>query len=136
MPTGPVTHGKAWVEMVHRYLATGVGSLRYPLTAVKRRSSGTTAPGAKSAVSTSIKEGGDQIEYEDQDPRIHRKWLEAIRASGVKSEMGDIFDEPKILALPADALSGVIRLPLTATPSAPALNSRFTTSWTSWKSAR
>ena len=27
MPTGPVTHGKAWVEMVHRYLATGVGIL-------------------------------------------------------------------------------------------------------------
>ncbi|MBV8379154.1 MAG: COX15/CtaA family protein [Paucibacter sp.] len=27
MPTGPVTHGKAWVEMVHRYLAGGVGTL-------------------------------------------------------------------------------------------------------------
>jgi cytochrome c oxidase assembly protein subunit 15 len=27
MPTGPVTHGKAWVEMVHRYLATSVGVL-------------------------------------------------------------------------------------------------------------
>jgi cytochrome c oxidase assembly protein subunit 15 len=27
MPTGPVTHGKAWVEMIHRYLATGVGVL-------------------------------------------------------------------------------------------------------------
>ena len=27
MPTGPVTHGKAWIEMVHRYLATGVGLL-------------------------------------------------------------------------------------------------------------
>jgi len=26
-PTGPVTHDKAWVEMVHRYLATGVGVL-------------------------------------------------------------------------------------------------------------
>lgn len=26
-PDGPVTHGKAWVEMVHRYLATGVGVL-------------------------------------------------------------------------------------------------------------
>ena len=25
MPDGPVTHGKAWIEMVHRYLATGVG---------------------------------------------------------------------------------------------------------------
>ncbi|MEY8876173.1 MAG: heme A synthase [Leptothrix sp. (in: b-proteobacteria)] len=27
MPTGPVTHGKAWVEMVHRYLASSVGVL-------------------------------------------------------------------------------------------------------------
>ncbi|MDM0043185.1 COX15/CtaA family protein [Variovorax dokdonensis] len=26
-PTGPVTHSKAWVEMVHRYLATAVGFL-------------------------------------------------------------------------------------------------------------
>jgi heme a synthase len=26
-PQGPVTHGKAWVEMVHRYLATAVGVL-------------------------------------------------------------------------------------------------------------
>jgi cytochrome c oxidase assembly protein subunit 15 len=27
MPTGPVTHGKAWIEMVHRYLATTLGVL-------------------------------------------------------------------------------------------------------------
>jgi cytochrome c oxidase assembly protein subunit 15 len=27
MPTGPVTPGKAWIEMVHRYLAMGVGVL-------------------------------------------------------------------------------------------------------------
>ncbi len=27
MPSGPVTHSKAWVEMIHRYLATGVGVL-------------------------------------------------------------------------------------------------------------
>jgi cytochrome c oxidase assembly protein subunit 15 len=26
-PSGPVTHGKAWIEMVHRYLATAVGVL-------------------------------------------------------------------------------------------------------------
>ena len=25
MPSGPVTHPKAWIEMIHRYLATGVG---------------------------------------------------------------------------------------------------------------
>ncbi len=27
MPTGPVTHTKAWIEMVHRYLASGVGAV-------------------------------------------------------------------------------------------------------------
>lgn len=27
LPEGPVTHGKAWIEMVHRYMATGVGAL-------------------------------------------------------------------------------------------------------------
>ncbi len=34
MPTGPVTAGKAWVEMIHRYLATSVGVLIVVLTAV------------------------------------------------------------------------------------------------------
>ncbi|WP_010100193.1 COX15/CtaA family protein [Verminephrobacter aporrectodeae] len=33
LPTGPVTHAKAWVEMLHRYLATGVGVLITVLTA-------------------------------------------------------------------------------------------------------
>ena len=37
MPTGPVTHGKAWVEMVHRYLATGVGVLILTLAALSWR---------------------------------------------------------------------------------------------------
>ncbi len=32
MPTGPVTHGKAWIEMLHRYLATAVGGLILALT--------------------------------------------------------------------------------------------------------
>ena len=34
MPTGPVTHGKAWVEMIHRYLATSVGVLILVLAAM------------------------------------------------------------------------------------------------------
>jgi heme a synthase len=36
-PSGPVTHGKAWVEMVHRYLATAVGVLIVVMTAVAWR---------------------------------------------------------------------------------------------------
>lgn len=52
MPTGPVTHGKAWVEMVHRYLATGVGVLILALTIgswmLRRRGAG-GAGGARAA---------------------------------------------------------------------------------------
>jgi cytochrome c oxidase assembly protein subunit 15 len=36
-PTGPVTAGKAWVEMVHRYLATAVGVLIVVMTATAWR---------------------------------------------------------------------------------------------------
>lgn len=32
MPTGPVTQAKAWIEMIHRYLATGVGALIVVMT--------------------------------------------------------------------------------------------------------
>ena len=34
LPSGPVTHGKAWVEMLHRYLATGIGVLVLVLAAL------------------------------------------------------------------------------------------------------
>jgi cytochrome c oxidase assembly protein subunit 15 len=34
MPSGPVTHKKAWIEMLHRYWATGVGGLILVLTAM------------------------------------------------------------------------------------------------------
>ena len=49
MPTGPVTHGKAWIEMIHRYLATGVGVLIVALTVVawqtqRGRRAGTAGP--------------------------------------------------------------------------------------------
>ncbi|MET3497388.1 COX15/CtaA family protein [Variovorax boronicumulans] len=49
-PTGPVTHSKAWVEMVHRYLATGVGVLILTLAGatwvVRRRQRRLPAPNA------------------------------------------------------------------------------------------
>ncbi len=34
LPSGPVTHAKAWIEMLHRYLATGVGVLIIAMTAL------------------------------------------------------------------------------------------------------
>jgi heme a synthase len=47
MPTGPVTHGKAWIEMLHRYLATAVGVLILTLAAgtwVLRRRGAAVSP--------------------------------------------------------------------------------------------
>ena len=50
-PSGPVTHGKAWIEMVHRYLATGVGVLIVTLAAAtwverRRQQRGAALPNA------------------------------------------------------------------------------------------
>ncbi|MBP9147880.1 MAG: COX15/CtaA family protein [Rhodoferax sp.] len=48
LPDGPVTHAKAWIEMLHRYLATVVGALIVWLTALAwldwRRQRGLTNP--------------------------------------------------------------------------------------------
>jgi mannose-6-phosphate isomerase-like protein (cupin superfamily) len=63
-----------------RYLAVGVSNQRYPLTEAQRKNAGGKEKGM---VSRSIKEGGAQLEYEDQDPRIHEIWLEEMRKNGV-----------------------------------------------------
>ncbi|RZJ09434.1 MAG: heme A synthase [Rubrivivax sp.] len=47
MPTGPVTHGKAWIEMAHRYLASAVGLLILIMAVLSwrlQRREGETAP--------------------------------------------------------------------------------------------
>src|SRR5215218_10299200 len=64
-----------------RYLACAIGSARYPFISLRRVS---TSGGG----SQSVKEGGRQIEYEDQDPRVHRKFLEEIAKTGMPSQMG------------------------------------------------
>ena len=66
-----------------RYMATGVGGIRYPLTSANRRATG-EADSKRPGVSRSIKEGGDQVEYEDQDPRIHQIWLAEMKKNGAK----------------------------------------------------
>ena len=47
LPSGPVTQGKAWVEMIHRYLATGVGVLILVLAVVSWLGSRARAPHAR-----------------------------------------------------------------------------------------
>ena len=71
-----------------RYLAIAMGSQRYPLVESKRKHFDT-------GVDTSLKQGGNQIEYEDQDPRIHRIYLEELAKTGVASKMGQFLDETK-----------------------------------------
>ena len=93
-----------------RYLACSLGSRRYPMIALRRRS-------AEGGGSIPVQEGGRQIEYEDQDSRIHRKWLEAIEKNGVESKMGDIFDEPAILKLRPEDMQGVIQTPRSIGPA-------------------
>ena len=70
-----------------RYLATGFGSLRYPFTSERRRE----ILGENVAFATSVKEGGHQIEYEDQDPRIHELWLAEMRKHGLTPKMDRFF---------------------------------------------
>ncbi len=68
-----------------RYLAIGIGSRRYPFIAMRRE--------AVEGAEMSTKDGGWQIEYADQDPRIHELWLKEIAAIGGVSDMGKFIDE-------------------------------------------
>ncbi len=70
-----------------RYLAVALGSLRYPLTTEKRN--------LFAGVDVSVRDGGRQIEYADQDPRIHEIYLSELGAGGVTSRMGEHIDETR-----------------------------------------
>jgi oxalate decarboxylase/phosphoglucose isomerase-like protein (cupin superfamily) len=59
-----------------RYLATAFGSLRYPFTESKRRALLGSSKESQGAVAVSVKLGGDQIEFEDQSPRIDALYRE------------------------------------------------------------
>ncbi|HEY0951111.1 hypothetical protein [Nocardioides sp.] len=93
-----------------RYVACSLGSRRYPFIALRRRS-------AEGAGAVSVSKGGRQIEYDEQDPRVHRKFLEELAKTGVPSQMGDLFDEAATLAIPADQLTGVIQTPTSSGPA-------------------
>jgi uncharacterized RmlC-like cupin family protein len=60
-----------------RYLATGIGGMSYIFDKQQRRTDG--LGGERTWGKISVRDGGDQIEYEDQDPRIHEIWLEEMR---------------------------------------------------------
>ena len=62
-----------------RYLAVAFGGLRYPFTDDKRK----TFEG----MDVSVREGGRQIEYEDEDPRVRERYAEALERAGVEMRM-------------------------------------------------
>jgi hypothetical protein len=45
----------------------------------------------------SEKEGGRQILYDDQDPRIHKLYLDELAKLGVQCRMGEFMDERALL---------------------------------------
>jgi mannose-6-phosphate isomerase-like protein (cupin superfamily)/uncharacterized RmlC-like cupin family protein len=73
-----------------RYLAVSLGSHRYPVLARK--------VARKQEPEKSVKDGGLQIDYADQDPRIHALWLKELAKTGVPSRMGQYFDEKRIVS--------------------------------------
>lgn len=66
-----------------RYLAIAFGSLRYPTVADKLAT--------WMGMDVSVRAGGRQIEYEDEDPRIRRIFEEELAARGVPSRMDAVF---------------------------------------------
>ena len=75
-----------------RYLAVALGSMRYPFVESKRKLFG-------GGVDTSVEDGGNQIEYTNQDPRIHEIYLKELAKTGVDSRMGKSIDESRYGAL-------------------------------------
>ncbi len=72
-----------------RYLAVAFGGLRYPFTEDKKK----TFLG----MDVDVKSGGRQIEYEDQDPRIHQMFVDELAKKGLKPKM-DQFNIPVLAA--------------------------------------
>ena len=75
-----------------RYLAIAMGSLRYPLLAEKRQ--------VWLGMDVNVQQGGNQIEYENQEPRIHEIFLENLAKHGAKSKMASFLDESKYKSNP------------------------------------
>jgi hypothetical protein len=65
-----------------RYLAVAFGNLRYPFVEGKRKT--------WSGMDVSVKEGGRQIEYEDQDPRIAPLYESELERRGIASRMREV----------------------------------------------
>jgi uncharacterized RmlC-like cupin family protein len=68
-----------------RYLAVAFGGLRYPFTASKKH--------VFMGMDVKVQDGGCQIEYEDQDRRVHEIFLKELAKTGVTSGMAKFVNE-------------------------------------------
>ena len=66
-----------------RYLALRWNSFRYKFIRLGDN-------GDAGSAYTSVKDGGGQIEYEDEDPAVHREFEALVSAAGAKCQMGDV----------------------------------------------
>jgi len=66
-------------EQPVRYMAFTQGSVRYPMTEHMRR--------VYAKLDVDVKKGGNQIEYKDQDPRVHRMFVEELAKRGLAPKM-------------------------------------------------
>jgi len=74
-------HFNACAEPV-RYIAFTQGSVRYPISEHMRR--------VYAKVDVDVKKGGNQIEYRDQDQRVHRMYVEELAKRGLTAKMDDV----------------------------------------------
>ncbi len=79
-PDGPTYHQHFNVaDKPSRYLALGFGGVRYPVLDSKRAN--------YENMDVSTEDGGNQVEYEDEDPRIHALYEAELAKRGIQSRM-------------------------------------------------
>ena len=66
-----------------RYIAIGHGSVRYPFTQNMWK--------VYRGIDVDVKSGGNQIEFDEQDPRIHAMFVEALAIKGIEAKMNNVF---------------------------------------------
>ena len=79
-----------------RYLAMNLGNRRHPFTEERKKQA--------KAIGVDVKDGGRQIEYEDQDSRIHRLYLDELAKHQAPCLMNEFMDERMLLDRMAEAV--------------------------------
>lgn len=81
-PDGPTYHQHFnTASQPSRYLALAFGGVRYPVLDSKISN--------YEGMDKSVEDGGFQVEYEDEDPRIHELFKSELAKLGIESRMGE-----------------------------------------------